>query len=455
MTSPNPLSLRCEQVNVHFTRSIQNRIPQLQYQLTWVPPFHLNSFIRKCHRLGTMASARCRLPEVMVLLGKLSNRQTLPLTISRSKYYYNLMASADRSSFRTICKWIEFREKTVDDEWRHFVSKRIESSATANWPNDVYARRTNPQQTQHDGGVDVDGDGGGGTLMKFNEIQLWKWGAPLKEYEREREKKAEKKCTQAMVERIATTTAVADDSVSYINSAAVYSLRVNGRHRRAHRARTRKVNTEQTMTCSAVCRITCYDVLFHFRCELYSLIDDDSNAKEAQSRRQNRWMVRARASSLTHKHATPTKHKLVQAKTTIFKREFQSFPSLDSPKIGCSSHCNVLLFVFLFFAHWLRHTRTARSAKKPVSICRCTIYVYILNVPRFYYYVSCSCGGGEFQLNCCNNLQKNNEKSNRFALGCFSSFVWFSRQQEYESVQQQTHASRYRTKCWEMKEKNE
>lgn len=118
------------------------------------------------------------------------------------------------------------------------------------------------------------------------------------------------------------------------------------------RAHTREVNTEQTMTCSAVCRITCYDVLFHFRCELYSLID----AKEAQNRRPNRWMVRARARQRTHththKHATPT---VQQAQTgsgkinifLLMRISIISFAWLA--QIGCSSHCNVLLFGFLFF----------------------------------------------------------------------------------------------------------
>lgn len=78
------------------------------------------------------------------------------------------------------------------------------------------------------------------------------------------------------------------------------------------------------------------------------------------------------------------------------------------------------------------HEPPDQRKKKPVSICRCCLCT--TSFIRISYWMcldfitmyrgAIGCGGGEFQLNRCNNLQKHNEKPNRFAfgrsLGCFS-----------------------------------
>lgn len=118
MISPNPLSLRWR-ARQHSLHSFQFKVEfRSCSQSTWVPQFHLNSFIAKMSSfwynglrpLSTAARWWC-------CCGKLGDWQTLPLNIVRGKYY-NLMDEADRLPFRRICKcelYLERKLSTSND----------------------------------------------------------------------------------------------------------------------------------------------------------------------------------------------------------------------------------------------------------------------------------------------------------------------------------------------------
>lgn len=223
----------------------------------------------------------------------------------------------------------------------------------------------------------------------------------------------------------------------------------NGRHRRAQRARAHTWSKHRTdndlFGCVSYYMLRC---LVPFPLRIIFANRRKRGTKQA-TKPMNGACARAPAHSHTH---TQTRDTNSPTSTNWFRQNqhffvnanFNHFLRLTRPNRLQQPLQRAFVRVFVFFIFFFdlclffralvtTHTnRPISEKKKPVSICRCCLCT--TSFIRISYWMcldfitmyrgAIGCGGGEFQLNRCNNLQKHNEKPNRFAfgrsLGCFS-----------------------------------